>query len=222
MRPNPAYESTDTEVVRALIREHPWAILVSAGSDDGPVASHVPILLDEDSGGLAVVTHLGRPDDEQHDLDGRELLLIIQGHHGYISPSWCEAGVSQVPTWNYSVVHCYGVPRILSEERNLDELTRLVAHFEQRVEHPVWLDPLYGAQVARGTVGIYIEITRFLCKRKLSQNRDPQARRDVIAALRAPGSFQSPALARDMEQELSGARTQAPAGTQAPLSAREQ
>jgi transcriptional regulator len=201
MRPNPAYESTDVEVVRALIREHPWAILVSAGSN-GPIASHVPVLLDGDSSELAVVTHLGRPDDELHDLGGRELLLIVQGHHGYISPSWYAAGASRVPTWNYSVAHCHGVPRILSEERNLRELTRLVAHFEQRVEHPAWLDPLYGAEVARGTVGIRVEITRFLCKRKLSQNRDPQARRDAIAALRAPGPFQSPALARDMEREL--------------------
>jgi transcriptional regulator len=201
MRPNPAYEHDDAEVVRALIREHPWAILVSAGSG-GPVASHVPVLLDEDSSELAVLTHLGRPDDELHDLDGRELLLIVQGHHGYISPSWGEASVSRVPTWNYSVVHCYGVPRILSEERNLRELTRLVAHFEQQVEHPVWLDALYGAQVARGTIGIRMEITRFLCKRKLSQNRDPQTRREVIAALRAPGPFQAAALARDMEREL--------------------
>jgi transcriptional regulator len=203
MRPNPAYESTDAEVVRALIREHPWAILISTTSS-GPVASHVPVLLDEDSSELAVVTHLGRPDDELHDLGGRELLLIVQGHHGYISPSWYAGGASsRVPTWNYSVAHCHGVPRILSEECNLRELTRLVAHFERRVERPVWLDPLYGARVAHGTIGIHMEITRFLCKRKLSQNRDPRARRGVIAALRTPGPFQSAALARDMEQELS-------------------
>ena len=109
MRPNHAYESTDAEVVRTLIREHPWAILVSgsAGVGGGPVASHLPVLLAEEDGddakadgALAVVTHLGRPDDELHDLDGGELLLIVQGHHGYISPSWHACWRTSSDKWS--------------------------------------------------------------------------------------------------------------------------
>jgi transcriptional regulator len=199
MRPNPAYESTNPEVVRDLIRKNPWAILVSTGSD-APVASHAPILLEEGTGELAVVTHLGKPDDELHDFGERQVLLIVQGAHGYVSTSWYAAQTPGVPTWNYSVAHCYGVPELLSEERNLAELSRLVEHFERHVEHPAWLDLEYGAGVARGTVGIRVPIARFVCKRKLSQNRDAPTRDLVIAALRAPGPYANPELAWDMER----------------------
>jgi transcriptional regulator len=40
-------------VVRRLIRENPWGILVSYDGNQ-PVASHYPVLLDDDSDGLAV------------------------------------------------------------------------------------------------------------------------------------------------------------------------
>lgn len=40
------YVLTDESRVRDLVRAHGWATLVSV-TDDGPVASHVPILLDE-------------------------------------------------------------------------------------------------------------------------------------------------------------------------------
>ena len=68
------------------------------------------------------------------------MLLIVAGPHGYISPSWYAPGATPAPTWNFSVAHCYGVPQLLDAERNLAVLTRLVAHFEQHVEDPLYLD----------------------------------------------------------------------------------
>ncbi|HEY0214933.1 MAG TPA: FMN-binding negative transcriptional regulator [Cellulomonas sp.] len=44
------YVLSDESRVRELVRAHGWATLVSV-TDDGPVASHVPILLDEGTGG---------------------------------------------------------------------------------------------------------------------------------------------------------------------------
>ena len=201
MRPNALHSSVDVEVVRSLVREHPWAILVSA-QDDGLVASHYPILLDEEAAGLAIVMHVGRPDDEIHRLGESEVLLIVQGRHGYISPSWYAPGASRVPTWNFSAAHCYGVPELLDEEENLRVLTRLVEHFERRVDEPLLLEQDYGAKMARGTVGIRIPITRFVCKQKLSQDKDPQTRRQVISALEEPGPYQHPGLADDMRTVL--------------------
>ncbi len=201
MRPNALHATVDVEVVRALVREHPWAILVSA-QDDGLVASHYPILLDEEAKGLAIVMHVGRPDDEIHRLGESEVLLIVQGRHGYISPSWYAAGASRVPTWNFSAAHCYGVPEILDEEENLRVLTRLVEHFERRVSEPLLLEQDYGAKMARGTVGIRVPITRFVCKQKLSQDKDPLTRRQVISALEEPGPYHHPGLAEDMRTVL--------------------
>ena len=131
------------------------------------------------------------------------MLAIVQGNHGYVSPSWYAAGATPAPTWNFSVAHLYGVPERLGEEENLRVLTRLVEHFERHVEEPMLLDQEWGAPVARGgTVGIRLRASRFVCKRKLSQDKDPVSRRQAIAALREPGPFQHPALAEEMEQAL--------------------
>jgi transcriptional regulator len=208
MRTTSPHASTDPETVRELIAANPWAILVSATAG-GPVASHCPILLDE-TPELAILTHLGRPDDELHGLGEHELLLIVQGRHGYVSPSWYAPGATRAPTWNFSVAHCYGVPALLDEEENLRVLTRLVERFERHVEDPLLLDPDYGARLAGGTVGIRLPIARFQCKLKLSQDKDPSTRRRVIAALREPGPYRHPGLADDMESVFEGPAGQPP------------
>ena len=136
MREYPRHAVTDVAVVRALIAENPWATIVSHG-EVGLVASHYPVLLDEHSEELAVLSHVGRPDEQLHGFGDREMLLIVSGPHGYISPSWYSADATPVPTWNFSVAHCYGIPQILDPEENLCVLTRLVERFERHVEHPV-------------------------------------------------------------------------------------
>ncbi len=47
-----------------------------------------------------------------------------------------------------------------------------------------------------------LPISRFVCKRKLSQNKDVETRRQVIDALREPGPYGHPELAEEMEQAL--------------------
>lgn len=204
MRHNPKHATDDPEVVRELIRKSPWAVLVSQ-NDGELIASHYPVLLDEESDDLAIVTHVGRPDEKLHDLES-EILVIIQGRHGYISPSWYEPGSTRAPTWNFSVVHAYGTPQVLGAEENLAVLTRLVAHFEQHVDEPMYLDPEWAPPLARGTVGLRIPISRFVTKVKMSQDKDPQTVQNVIDALRRPGPYHDPQLADDVERARASGR----------------
>lgn len=180
------------------MRENPWCTLVS-DTDDGIVASHYPVLVDESSEGLALLTHVGRPDEKIHAFADREILVIAMGNHGYISPSWYVPGTTPAPTWNFSVAHMYGVPEILTPERNLEVLGELVAHFERHVSRPQYLDPEWGAGLARGTVGLRIPVSRFICKIKLSHDKSEENQTRVIAALRSPGPYQHLALADEME-----------------------
>jgi transcriptional regulator len=203
MRHTPAHAVTDAAVVRRLIAEHPWATIVSTAPDGELVASHYPMLLEEEGDGLAVVTHLGRPDDQVHGLGGgAEVLLIFAGPHGYVSPSWYSPEGVRAPTWNFSVAHCHGVPEVLPEAENVAVLKRLVARFEAAVAEPVLLEDATAARLAPGTVGIRVPIARFTCKVKMSQDKDPASQAGVLAALRAPGPYQHPALADDMARAL--------------------
>jgi transcriptional regulator len=202
MRHNPSHDVTDPQVVRDLIAEHPWATLVSS-AEQGIVASHYPVLLD-DGPELAVLTHVGRPDEEIHGFGSGEVLLIVAGTHGYISPSWYSQEVTRVPTWNFSVAHCYGIPEMLDEQQNLRVLTRLVEHFERHVQQPALLDQEIGARIARGTIGLRLPISRFTCKVRMSREKDADTQRGVIRALRSPGPYSNPALAEEMSRVLDG------------------
>lgn len=201
MRHNPVHAVTDERVLRRLIAENPWATIVS-GEGQGLVASHYPVLLDEDSDDLAVVTHVGRPDEEVHGFGIDEVMVIVAGPHGYISPSWYSDNDTPAPTWNFSVAHLYGVPQILEPDENLRVLTRLVAHFEQHVDEPVYLDQEIGARVARGTVGLRIPVSRFVCKVKMSQDKGEASRDRVLEELRGSGPYASATLADDMARAL--------------------
>jgi transcriptional regulator len=201
MRKNPFYELTDEDEIRRLIRENPWANLVSDTSS-GLVASHYPILLEEDRDELSIVTHVGRPDDKVHELGEHELLVIVQGPHGYISSSWYGDHI-EVPTWNFIVAHLSGVPEVLESEENFEVLTRLVEHFEQHVADPRPLDasPEVAADARRdrrGTVGLRLIPTRIVAKRKMSQNKSPEIVETVLGELEGDGPYASADLAREM------------------------
>lgn len=60
MRQNPSFAMTDVAELRRLIARNPWATLVSA-TDDGIVASHYAVLLDDERDDLTVVGHVASP-----------------------------------------------------------------------------------------------------------------------------------------------------------------
>ena len=200
MRKTPIYTIDDEEVVKRLIRENPWMTYVS-NTSNGLVASHYATLLEEDADGISIVSHFGRPDELLHELGQHEMLVIVQGPHGYISPGWYAEG-DFVPTWNHVTAHLYGTPEILSDEENFTILQRLVDHFEAPMPAPVSLD--YDEEKARrialGTVGLRIRVTRIDARLKLSQNKTPEVRTTIIDALRGDGPYAHPGLADEMDR----------------------
>jgi len=200
MRHTPGYLLTYPDEVKRLIRENPWATIVSHTAV-GLVASHYPVILEEDAEGISIVCHVGRPDEKLHELGEHEVLVIIQGPHGYISPGWYDEG-DFVPTWNHVTAHLYGTPELLSDEENFTVLGRLVDTFEDRMPEPVHLDVDEDAarRIARGTVGLRLRVTRFDARLKLSQNKSPEVVDRIITELQAGEHYSSPGLAREMRR----------------------
>lgn len=196
MRRTPHFLMTDPADVKRLIREHPWATFVSPTAA-GLVASHYPILLDEERDDITILSHFGRPDEVSHELGQHEVLVIVQGPHDYVSPSWYEPG-DLVPTWNHVTAHLYGVPEILSAEENYRVLSRLTDHFERH--HPggrsLAEDEAGTRRLAKGTVGLRLAVTRFDARAKLSQNKKPEVAERVISELER----RTPALAAEMRR----------------------
>jgi len=204
MRQNPSFTLASEEGVKRLIREHPWMTIVSETSASGLVASQYPVLLDEEADGIVLLTHVGRPDEVVHELGRHEILVIVQGPHGYISPGWYDANPA-VPTWNFVTAHLYGTPELLDADENLRVLERLVDHFEDPMPEPRRMrgtaeNSEYADRIATGTVGLRIPITRFVAKNKMSQNKRAETVDRIIDELEGDGPYASAELAAEMRR----------------------
>jgi transcriptional regulator len=135
--------------------------------------------------------------------NGREVLVIFQGPHAYISPAWYET-MPAVPTWNYATVHAYGLPRIITDlSEQTQDLQALIAKHEENRPEP-WTYELpaeYMAKMLKGIVGFEILITRLEGKYKMSQNRTPTERTRVASELSASKSGTERAAGKLVEQE---------------------
>lgn len=206
MRQNPSFAMTDVTELRRLIDSNPWVTLVSQ-TEAGLVASHYAVLLDDDRDDLTIVGHVGKPDDLIHGLGGGELLVVVQGPHGYVSPGW-YGDTPSVPTWNFVSAHLSGIPEVLTPEENLRVLDKLVERFESGMPQPRLLwerpnDPEFVTRMEKGTVGFRLTPTRVVAKRKLSQNRPDEIIETIIAELGAGASpYADPRLAGEMQRAL--------------------
>lgn len=204
MRQNPSFVLGERAEIKRLIRENPWATLISHTDQGDLVASHYPVILDETCDDIVVLSHVGRPDEQLHELGSHELLVIIQGPHGYISPGWYDARPA-VPTWNFVTAHLYGTPEVLSNDENLAVLDQLVNHFEERMPEPRRMNGTlenaeYAARIVSGTVGFRMRVDRFVAKSKMSQNKPAETVERIIDELDGSGPYASQTLAAEMRR----------------------
>jgi transcriptional regulator len=185
-----AFDASDPAWCHDLIGRESFATVVTADAAGVPFATHVPVELDAGRGRLGtLVAHVARANPHVELLRaGRPTLAIFHGPHAYVSPSWYAAHPA-VPTWNYVVVHATGVPVVVDEpDRARRLLARLVARHEAGRERPWAFEGLpddWVAGMVRGIVAFEIPIDALQGKAKLSQNRPPEDRRRVAAALAA-------------------------------------
>ncbi len=190
----------DGERVRAVIRAHPWATLVTHGAE-GLIASHMPAVVDEDApGDLVVLSHTARADPQAARIaEGREVLVVFQGEHGFLPGAWAEElAPGQTGTWSFEAVHVHGRPEVLDEAGALDLLRRTFEHLEAARPDP-WPWSMADAtarQIVGGTCCFRVPSTRVEAKAKLEQGKPPEVRRALADGLDRPGPYHQPALAR--------------------------
>jgi transcriptional regulator len=188
---------------QALLQRYDFGALISA-QDRVPTASHVPFLYRKEGGALGSVSaHLARANPQAEALKSApEILLIAQGPHGYVSPSWYTEHPS-VPTWNYVAVHVTGRARIVSDPLQVRTIVAaLVDRFESGREKPWKMDlpETYLRGMLRGIVAFEVDITSIEGKLKLSQNRTIEEQESVIRGLEESGDPVAKDLAAVMRE----------------------
>ena len=200
-----AFQVDDQTALHEFMRQHSFATLVSAG-DEEPLVSHLPLLLEADSGTHGkLVGHMARLNEHWRIGADRPTVAIFHGPHAYISPTWYgEPGF--VPTWNYITVHAHGTLLIRDERERLREnVTRLVDIYEEG-QSPPWnadaIEPEFMDQLLDGIVGFELPIERIDGKWKLGQNHTIERRERAVESLRDSGSPDEVAVAEAMAATL--------------------
>jgi transcriptional regulator len=203
------YALSDQAEIRALIDETGWATLVSGTSGDQLAVSHLPVILDPQSPDLAVLSHLPRAEIAAHEFGERDVVLIVQGPNGYVSPAWYEAE-PYAPTWNFMVAHLHGRPELADDATTYAILDATVDHFESARAHPWRLDSVedFAHRLATGVVGFRLRPERVVAKAKLSQDKPPSIIHRVIAALGNDPHYGNPDLADAMRRHPPGQGSQ--------------
>jgi transcriptional regulator len=196
----PAYREDRIDVQHALIRAHPLGVLISAGPG-GLVANLVPFLVDAAATERGTLQcHISRANDQWRELAAvAECLVVFQGPHAYVTPSWYETKRETgkvVPTWNYATVHAWGRPQVIDDaawlRRQIEALTRSQEETRAKPWHVDDAPPDYVASQIKGIIGIEIPIARIEGKWKMSQNRPEADRRGVVDGYREQGPTSTP------------------------------
>lgn len=187
-----------------IIREHPLGILITHGGN-GLDANHIPFELDATVGAHGRLSaHVARANPVWQDCpSGSEVLVVFRGVQGYISPNWYPSkheAHRQVPTWNYEVVHAHGILTIHDDERFVRRIVARLTKTHEATEPKPWKmgdsEPAFITDMLRNIVGMEIEITSLIGKRKLSQNKDARDHMGAVDALQARGALDLSAAMR--------------------------
>ncbi len=208
------FEESRVDVMHGLIRANPLATLV-AHSSGGLNANHIPLHLSESPAPYGTLQgHIARANPLFGEIaGGTEALAIFLGPDAYVSPSWYAAKKETgkvVPTWNYAVVHAYGVLRVVDDPAWLRaQLEALTNQHEASLPEPWSVSDAPAEHIEKimdAIVGVEMVITRMLGKWKVSQNQPAQNQAGVIAGLKASGLPESQAMAALMEAAAKHAR----------------
>ncbi len=182
MHPNPSFRKTPTDQNLSFSRRRGFGVLAANGAE-GPTLAHVPFLLSKD--GTFADLHLAR----SNPLVGAAgpAVLAVSGRDAYVSPDWYGVP-DQVPTWNYIAVHLRGTLAQMPPEALEPHLHAISEEFEARLQpKPMWraskMTDGVMERMMRMIVPFRLRIDRVEGTWKLNQNKSPEARQGVVAAL---------------------------------------
>ncbi|MER8487868.1 FMN-binding negative transcriptional regulator [Mesorhizobium australicum] len=188
----PAFRDDDKDSLLATIRAARLANLVTATAD-GPLATPLPLFLDETEGEHGVIHgHLAKANPQWRVPAIGDGLAIFMGPDAYVTPAWYaskqETG-KVVPTWNYAAVHAYGPVEFFEDADRLLEVVTRLTNLHEGARAAPWAVSDAPADFIqsqlRGIVGLRMPVVRLEGKRKMSQNRNASDRAGVASGLAA-------------------------------------
>lgn len=183
----PYYKEKDAALVLEFVKAHPFATLCGCDKENKPVATQIPVFIDERDGKLFLSGHMMKNTDHHKAFVGNShVLAIFSGAHTYVSASW-YTNKQQGSTWNYRSVHAKGIVSFLDQQALLDILKRTTAHFENNPYSGANFEDLpreYIDKMSAAIVAFEIEVEQLDHVFKLSQDRDEKSYENIVDHLK--------------------------------------
>ncbi len=188
----PYFKEQDEAVVLDFMRNHPFVFLSGVTDDNKPVATQVPVFIDEKDGKLFLTGHIMKNNDHHKAfVKNPNILAVFTGPHVYVSATWYD-DPHQASTWNYMSVHAKGTIRFGDKDDLIAILKRLTLHYENNdAASTTVFDNLsseYTEPLMKAIVAFEVEVSSIDNVFKLSQNRNEKSFHNIMTKLQEQGS----------------------------------
>ncbi len=183
----PYYKEDNPEEVLNFIHQHPFAFIAGCTSDNKPVATQIPVFIEEREGKLFMTGHMMRNTDHHKAFEANpNVLCIFTSPHTYVSATW-YSNPHQASTWNYISVHVKGILHFLDAEGLVEVLKKTTMHFEKYDPSSTTvydnLTEEYKLPLMKAIVAFEVEVMEINNVFKLSQDRDEKSYHTIIEKL---------------------------------------
>jgi transcriptional regulator len=199
----PHFKEQDRSRVIAFMNENSF-VLITGNGGEYPVATQIPVIVDEKDGRIILRGHLMKNTDHHKAfLKNENVLVLFTGPHCYISASWYnDAGTAS--TWNYMTVHARGKISFTDKEGTLQALAEITRKYEGEKSaasfHNIpesYIDDLIGA-----IVGFTIEVESIENVFKLSQNKTIAEQKNIVEKLLQVDDYNSKKIAEEIKRRI--------------------
>ncbi|MDX1940037.1 MAG: FMN-binding negative transcriptional regulator [Saprospiraceae bacterium] len=199
----PYHKEKNPEVIKAFVAQYPFAFLSGCDAANKPIATQVPVFIEEQDGRKILRGHIMKNTDHHKAfLHNENVLVVFTGKHTYVSATW-YSNPYLASTWNYMSVHAKGIIKFLDDNALEDVLRMTTLHFENYNQASTTIyDNLpiaFKQKVMNVIVAFEIEVKEIDTVFKLSQDRDYKSYQNVIKKLKEQGE-DGQAIAAEMEK----------------------
>lgn len=179
-----AFDVDDSTNIQAFIKNNPFATLTSIIAHK-IVTTHLPIDCLQDG---KYYGHFARNNPQANISPDEEVCVIFSGPHAYISPNMYVSDFN-VPTWNYSAVHCYGNIEFIEDETRVWQLFQdIVARHEGEMGWQL-PDEKHYKDMLKFIRLFEFKIKNIEAKFKWSQNKSKEDIMSAISKLKDQGFY---------------------------------
>ena len=197
------FTEPDRELIIAFMKEYSFAMVTGIG-ENYPVATQLPLEIEEKDGSVFLKGHLMRKTDHHLAFEkNNNVLVLFTGPHCYVSAAWYN-NPNTASTWNYMTVHARG-EIIFTDEKGTYEAVKSVTNKYEGTETKAAFNNMpqeYIKPILKAIVGFSIEVETIENVFKLSQNKTIKEKQNIIDHLTKRNEKDDLMIAKEIQKRL--------------------